>query len=327
MEKNVIAIGAYCPNDEREQVLSNLISSIKNNKPELDIVIYSRTHLSQKITSQVNHVVINNHNPVLSDYRDKSIQFFSFGGQKYGSSFYSKRDNTHLPALFNFLDSIDYCKNLGYSKVFYMEYDVVVKDYSIFDEINRLFNEGFNFIGSLHESNNVGKRTFPFFGVNLLVDIYKTTKEEEISKLRSNNGTITSEHHGYKSYSEFYKDKFTTLLAKNKVECIVDSCPIYNDIWNWFIINSKNKLVSSIYNPSNSPLTNDAIFKVNGETLLTDISEIWVHHCSIQEYDISLEKINTLEIITKGESKIINLESIEEKNKFKIYNYAQYENV
>ena len=59
MKKDVIAIGAYCPDGEREQILSNLISSIKSNKPELDIVIYSRTHLSQKITSQVNHVIIN----------------------------------------------------------------------------------------------------------------------------------------------------------------------------------------------------------------------------------------------------------------------------
>jgi len=328
MEKNVIAIGAYCPNDEREQVLSNLISSIKDNKPELDIVIYSRTHLSQKITSQVNHVVINNHNPLLSDYGNKSIQFFKFRGQKHSSSFYNKRDNTHLPALFNLLDSIDYCKNLGYSKGFYIEYDVVVKDYSIFDETNRLFNEGFNFICGLNESNYVGKRAFPFFGVNLLVDLYKTTEEEEIARLRSNQSTVTSEHHGYKTFSQFYKDKFSTLSIKNRAECIIDSCPIYNDIWNWFTIDdSKNKLVSSVYNPSNSPLTNDAIFKVNGEIVFTDTSEIWIHHCNIQEYDISLEEINTLEIITKGESKIINLEPIEEKNKFKIYNFTQYENV
>ena len=101
MKEEVIAIGAYCPDNRRKQILKELLVNLKNIRPEADLLVYSRTTLNSDIEQLVDHLIINKDNPVLKDYQYKSILFFSpHDIDKVGSSFANPRVNTHLASLF-----------------------------------------------------------------------------------------------------------------------------------------------------------------------------------------------------------------------------------
>lgn len=326
MSKKVIAIGAYCPDDKRKKILKDLILDLKENKPELHILIYSRTFLPQDITSLVNKVVINNENPLIFDYEYKSILWYRVGDQRIGSSFYNPRDNTHIASLFNFTDSLKCCQALDYSIGFYIEYDVIIKDYSIFDETIDQLNTNSDIVSVV---NGEGYN-YPFFGVNLLKELISPTEQEELIKIKKSKSSqrTTSEQLSYDSLKQFYADRYSTVKLENKLECIVDSTPLYNCLWNWFIVDLSNKdnIIISIYNPSPKTLANNVIFKINDQIVHTNNEVCPIGNFKLINTDINLTEVNTLEIIEGKKSKKINLESPEEKSKFRVHNYKKLNN-
>jgi hypothetical protein len=53
--KDLIMVTAYCPNDEREYILRNLVTSLENHKDMFEVMIVSHTPIPLDIQKKVNY--------------------------------------------------------------------------------------------------------------------------------------------------------------------------------------------------------------------------------------------------------------------------------
>lgn len=328
MRDEVIAIGAYCPDQPRKEVLRKLLDHLKQIKPQADLLVYSRSTLNPSIEKLVDHIVINKHNLLLEDYDLKSVLTFTIDDNvKVGSSFANPKANTHLPSLFNFLDSWKYCKQLGYKKLIYLEYDVIIHNSLEFENLSSLLDTDqydiINYIDPIKENY-----TFPIFAVNLLSDNFSTTVEKEIVKLRKGvSKGHQSEKLFYNDLKSFYGDRYLFVINQNYFECAVDSTPLVENLWGFFVIEHDddpqidNRLLITIMNPSINNLKENILFKVNNELIFEFNEEVGSKQWSSYSTPFTLDQIDSIEIITPNKSFALDLSSLEEKRKFKQYNY------
>ena len=328
MKEEVIAIGAYCPDDRRKQVLKELLVNLKMIRPEADLLVYSRTTLGLDIEQLVDHLIINKDNPILEDYQHKSVLFFSPNDiDRVGSSWANPRANTHLVALLNLDEPWRYCKHLGYKRFFYMEYDVVIQNTLVFEQATSLLNTGkYDMVHYLHRE----EYSFPFYGVNLKSNIPPISKELELIELEQALKTgKESERLGFNKFKSFYGERLFTTINNNDLVCVVDSTPVFEEVWGFFVIENPDKhwddtnpLSIWVYNPSKTDtLSSNLEFRVNNQCILK-VNEIWKPRW-YQKYFTSFtsKDLNSLEIINNETTFSINFASPEERRKFAVKNY------
>jgi len=86
--KDLILIGAHCPDDEREKLLNKCIDSLLSCKDEYDILICSHTEIPSYITKKVDYVFYDKNNDLIYDLNYLNQPWFSpFLGNKIYSTF------------------------------------------------------------------------------------------------------------------------------------------------------------------------------------------------------------------------------------------------
>ena len=138
--KDLILITAYCPDDYREGLLRNLVTSLKSHDL-FDLMIVSHTPIPLDIQKKVDFVLYDKKNEILTDWDMLNQPWFNpMNDRRIQSSFLSKK-NTHLAIWRMVILGFSNAKNLGYTKVHLMEYDCEINDPSeLLDNSDQLSN-------------------------------------------------------------------------------------------------------------------------------------------------------------------------------------------
>ena len=139
--KDLIIIGAHCPDEEREKLLYTLVNSLLEVKDQFDIMISTHTNPPSYITDKVDYLFYDKNNElIINDLKylnqpwfkpdDKSIIFTTF------LSGYS----TYLAAYRLFIGGLGLGKALGYKKAHFIEYDTFLPNFDELLDNNKLLD-------------------------------------------------------------------------------------------------------------------------------------------------------------------------------------------
>ena len=337
MKEEVVAIGAYCPDKKRQDVLETLLINLKLNYPQADLLVYSRSLLPSSIIKLADKVIIDNNNPILHDPEFKSILWWEGDDFIAHSSSYNHRGNTHLSSTYNFFNSWNYCKYLGYSKIYYIEYDVKIKNYSIFDEAKSLLKSYDAVIYS-----RTSTYLYPFFAFNGDTTIppdyrcFTNSIKKEILYLKNNiKKGITSEIMGIQLFKNYYQDKVIFPNIGDKCEVLIDSTPLKFSPWNWVVVNLSNHEIYCIsYNPNSFSLKPNVTFEINNKIICEIKSDavLTPHQYFIHHTDYTLDQVENIKITSPTDNWSVSLTpkthiKYKRHNYIKFKNYIPYENI
>ena len=138
--KDLILITAYCPDDNRENILRNLVSSLEKYKDSFEVMIVSHTPIPIDIQKKVEFSFYDKKNEILTDWDLLNQPWFvPEGNRRIQSSFLSKK-NTHLAIWRLMILGFSNAKNLGFTKVHHIEYDCQINEISEFVENSTLLD-------------------------------------------------------------------------------------------------------------------------------------------------------------------------------------------
>ena len=132
MQKDLILITAYCPDDRRETILRNLVDSLQKQQGMFDVMVSSHTAVPVDIQKKVNISLFDKKNEILTDPDLLNQPWFSPGDNGRIMSAFLSDGNTHLAVLRLLINGFVMARNFGYDKVHHIEYDCVVEDVSEF---------------------------------------------------------------------------------------------------------------------------------------------------------------------------------------------------
>lgn len=139
--KDLIFITAYCPDEQRENILRDLIISLQKFKEEYDFMIVSHTPIPLDIQKKVNYCFYDSKNEILTDWDLLNQPWFSPNNDRRIQSSFLSRKNTHLAIWRMFVLGFSIAKNMGYQKLHHIEYDCHIIDDTEFKENSLLLND------------------------------------------------------------------------------------------------------------------------------------------------------------------------------------------
>jgi len=141
MKKDLILIGAYCPDSEREIILNNCVDSLQKLRKDFDLLVCAHTHVPKYISEKVDYVFFDKENDLIFDWEYINQPWFSpLDGVMINSTFISNF-STYFSCYRIFISGLGIAKIYGYEKIHYLEYDSLINDYSDFYENSTLLNE------------------------------------------------------------------------------------------------------------------------------------------------------------------------------------------
>ena len=220
--KDLILISAYCPDDNRETILRDLVSFLKKYNHKYDTMIVSHTVIPADIQKKVNYCFYDSKNEILTDWDLLNQPWFSPSySRRIQSSFLSKK-NTHLAIWRMMILGFSLSKNMGYKKVHHVEYDCNISELSEFDENSKLLNE-YNSVVYIDRQESVDEIMFGSFqSYNLLnLDNFLLELDEEGIKQMIRNSDSKSPELMLQNILErqgkiFKKDKNILEIKGNK---------------------------------------------------------------------------------------------------------------
>lgn len=138
MMKDLILITTYCPDDYRENILRDLVSSLQSSP--FDVMIVSHTPIPLDIQKKVNFVWYDEKNEILTDWDLINQPWFNPGNDRRIQSGLLSKKNTHLAIWRMQILGNSIAKHLGYNKVHKIEYDCVINNFDEFLENSILLN-------------------------------------------------------------------------------------------------------------------------------------------------------------------------------------------
>jgi len=132
MQKDLILITAYCPDDRREAILRNLVDSLGKYGDLFDVMVSSHTPVPVDIQKKVEVSLFDKKNEILTEPDLLNQPWFSPGDNGRIQSAFLSDGNTHLAVLRLLINGFVMARNLGYDKVHHIEYDCTIRDVSEF---------------------------------------------------------------------------------------------------------------------------------------------------------------------------------------------------
>lgn len=329
--KDLILIGAYCPDTEREILLNNCIDSIQKIRNDFDILICSHSIIPEYISRKVDYIFYDKNNDLINDMMLMNRPWFSpMEGMTIYSTFISNY-STYFSTYRNFIGGCGIAKNYCYKKIHYLEYDSIINNYKHLYDNSKLLNEydcvvikknykpyeeNLDWIQGFFVSINLETldQTFLKFDRNKLLEILKDSEIKTNEKITEDFLTKNKKFY-VKNYDDIICDENKYNLSRE----ISD-----NSLNGWFVpfYNSKNDLVQVIvWNKKETPV--DVKFIINTDKIIS-VDNVQKFAWSIKDVD-KLEEINSIVTIVNG--KIKNEIKFDEKLKqeFKITNHAVYD--
>jgi hypothetical protein len=330
--KDLIIIGAYCPDDERKDLLNKCINSLQPCRDKYDILISSHTEIPTHILKNVDYVFYDKNNDLITDIKYINQPWFSPMEDMVILSTYIGEYSTYLAVYRLLIFGLGFAKMFKYEKAHYIEYDTIMNDLSeLYDNSNLLvkydnvviqkeqrnFEDNIewpmgNFMSFKVESIN---DLFTKYDKEKLLDILLNSRAKTNEKItndiiKMNNNTIY-----IKDYDEVIKKDIKFALSNNtkKEEMSYWAVPFYN---------TKDNRVSAIVwnNKDEKPI--NVIFIINGVKIIT-FNNINKFEWRLSDID-EIDKIETILVLVNNKVKL-NL-TLNEKNRelFKNTNYSRH---
>lgn len=125
--KEIAIFGSYCNTKEKLQALENSIDKAKNLG--LDVLVFGRYPLPERIQLKCNYWIFDKSNPIL---QDRSLNHWSKVHNKYISNWFM---DYGYAALEQITKSLGFVNNLGYEIAYWLVYDVDLTNFQSFREI------------------------------------------------------------------------------------------------------------------------------------------------------------------------------------------------
>jgi len=205
-KNDVILITAHAPDRRRRDLLRNLLYSIDREK--FDIVISVNSPLPEEFFDLCDYIIFDKSNKLIRDY-DKKIVIW-WGNDDFCVNSSEIKSFNHLVAAQTLItNGFNWCKNKGYRKLHFLEYDSIVNDDTIFKENSNLL-ESYSMIWYDHPS---GHGLFSSYSVNLdkLPYFWFDTQHRRLEKFLNSDEDKILEAHGMnllKSTPEAYQRVF-----------------------------------------------------------------------------------------------------------------------
>ena len=131
--RDLIMVGTYCPDIERQGILNKCIDSLQKGRDKYDILICSHTFIPEYIQQKVDYVFYDKENDLIFDMKYLNQPWFSpYEGSVIKSTFIGD-SSTYLSVYRVLVSGLGIARNYNYNKVHYIEYDSIWNDLTPID--------------------------------------------------------------------------------------------------------------------------------------------------------------------------------------------------
>lgn len=277
--KELILIGAHCPDDEREKLLNDCINSLQSCRNDYDILICSHTEIPTYISKKVDYVFYDKNNDLITDLKYLNQPWFSPVDGMTILSTYIGENSTYLAVYRILISGLGFAKMFKYKKVHYVEYDTIMNDLSELYDNSNLLDEYDNVVIQKEQRNYEENIAWPMgnfmsFKVDSIHELFTTYDKEKLLDILFNSQSKTNE----KITNDIMKLNGNTIYVKDfdKIKSKDIKFALSNNTskesmsyWAVPFYNTKEDKVSAVVwnNKDDNPI--NVIFIINNERLLT----------------------------------------------------------
>lgn len=330
--KDLILIGAYCPDYEREKLLNDCVDSLQRCRNDYDILISSHTEIPKYISQKVDYTFYDKNNDLITDLKYLNQPWFSpMDGMTILSTYIGKH-STYLAVYRLLIFGLGFAKMFKYKKVHYIEYDTVMNDLSELYDNSKLLDEYDNVVIQKEQRDYELNLAWPMgnfmsFKVDKIDEIFTTYDKEKLLDILfksdgKTNEKITNDVMKLNGNSIYVKDYD---VIKNKDILFALSDKTYKEENNYWVVpfyHTKEDMVYAIVwnNKDEDPI--DVNFIINNDKIIS-FKNIKRYQWNISPIgDIS--EINSILVLVNNQVKTHVILNDDNRDLFKQTNYSQH---
>jgi len=332
--KELILIGAHCPDDEREKLLNSCVNSFQKCRNEYDILICSHTEVPSYITKKVNYVFYDGNNDLITDMKYLNQPWFSPSNEMTIFSTYIGENSTYLAVYRLLILGLGFAKMFKYKKVHYVEYDTIMNDLSeLYD--NSILLEKYDNVVIQKEQREFEENlawpmgNFMSFKVDSINELFTTYDKEKLLDVLFNSVAKTNE----KITNDVMKMNDNSIYVKNYDEVITKDIKFAlskktskdsMSYWTVPFYDNLNDKVSVVVwnNKDDNPI--NVNFIINGERIIT-LNNVNKFEWKIRDVG-NINEIDSILILVNDKIKTKIEFNNESREWFKRTNYALFSN-
>ena len=139
--KDLIIIGAYCPDEERQGLLYNLVNSLSNIQESYDILISTHSKIPEYIATKIDYIFYEKNNHlIINDLKYLNQPWFKPNDKTTIHSTFISGYSTYLSVYKLLIGGLGLGKTLGYKKAHYIEYDTIIPNFDEFFDNTKLLD-------------------------------------------------------------------------------------------------------------------------------------------------------------------------------------------
>ena len=330
--KDLIIIGAYCPDKEREELLNQCVDSLLPLKDDFDFLITSHTIIPEYIAKKVDYTFYDKKNDLITDWEYCNKPWFSpFDGMTILSTLITEY-STFFAAYRIFIGALGLARNFKYKKVHWVEYDSMFTTFDDFYDNSILLDDNvavqYKKEYKPYEKNlEWGFGCFQSINVERLDDIFLVYDREKLMEILKKCPNKTNEKTTQEIYEKnggtiYFKD-FNQLSNKNN-QFNLSTKTSKDDMSYWTVpfYNTKEDKVELVVwnNKGGDPI--DVVFIINNDKIFT-FKQVKKFEWSIRTIG-KLEDIKSILVLINNKIKTNIILNEENKELFKKTNYSQH---
>lgn len=330
--KELILIGAHCPDDERELLLNQCVDALQKCRDVYDILICSHTEIPSYITKKVDYVFYDKNNDLITDLKYLNQPWFSpMDGMTILSTYVGKY-STYLAVYRLLISGLGFAKMFKYPKVHYIEYDTIMNDLSELYDNSKLLDEYDNVVMQKEQRNYEANLAWPMgnfmsFKVESINDLFISYNKEKLLEILLNSNAKTNENitndvirmNGNTVYVKDY-DK----IIKKDIHFALSNNTSKEDMSYWvvpFYHTKEDKIFVIAWNNKNeSPI--DVSFIINDKKII-NIDNVKKFEWRMSEIG-DIKDVSSIMVLVNHKVKTHIILDDETKEIFKRTNYSQH---
>lgn len=329
--KDLIIIGAYCPDKERQKLLYDCLESLLPIRNDFDFMISTHTLIPEYIADKVDYIFYDKKNELIKDWELINKPWFSPFDKFTIISALVSGYSTFLAAYRIFIGALGLARNFKYNKVHWVEYDSLFTNYDDFYENSKLL-DNFTAVQYKKEWKNFEKNLewgygcFQSINTSKLDDTFLIYDEEKLTEILRNCPNKTNEKTTQEVYlknggSIEFKD-YNKLTKKNSFNLSDNTTKENMSYWTVpFYDEQKDSVFVVVWNNKDeNPI--DVVFVINNEKML-NFNSIGKFQWSMKEVG-KIEEIESITTIVNGKVKNNLVFDSESKKVFKKTSYVSF---
>ena len=216
--EEIFLIASHTPNIEQQQLLRNLVFKLKKNNQK--VLIISHTHVPEDIIKLADYYFYDSENPLLEVWKHtEGFNFYRSESFKIESQFNIDRwDNYGLAACRLLYFGLFICKNLGYKKIHWLEYDTDFNNLEEFKKVSNYLDEYDSVSFKINEFNSFPIISGQWISFNVSKYDYNDLNFDHDNLLKTFKEGTTAGMSEILIYKELISKKNKLLLLKSDID-------------------------------------------------------------------------------------------------------------